>query len=90
MTKLEFLEGLEKGLSGLPKNDMDERIAFYIEIIDDRIEEGLSEEDAVSKIGKIDEVISQIIADTPINKLVKEKRSVLLYEGITFSLRSHR
>ena len=73
MTKLEFLESLEKGLSGLPKNDIDERIAFYSEIIDDRIEEGLSEEDAVSKIGKIDEVISQIIADTPINKLVKEK-----------------
>ena len=56
MTKLEFLESLEKGLSGLPKNDIDERIAFYSEIIDDRIEEGLSEEDAVSKIGMLSRI----------------------------------
>ena len=92
MTKLEFLESLEKGLSGLPKNDIDERIAFYSEIIDDRIEEGLSEEDAVSKIGKIDEVISQIIADTPINKLVKEKikpkRNLRVWEIILLILGS--
>lgn len=92
MTKLEFLESLKKGLSGLPKNDIDERIAFYSEIIDDRVEEGISEEDAVSKIGKIDEVISQIIADTPINKLVKEKikpkRNLRVWEIILLILGS--
>ena len=73
MSKQEFLARLRKGLSGLPQDDIEERLAFYSEMIDDRMEEGLSEEDAVCAIGNIDELISQIIADIPITKLVKEK-----------------
>ncbi len=73
MTKLEFLFRLEQGLAGLPKDDIKERINFYGEMIDDRIEEGLSEEDAVSEVGEADEIISQIINDTPLTKIVKEK-----------------
>ena len=48
MNKQEFLSQLRKGLAGLPQNDIEERLAFYGEMIDDRIEEGLSEEEAVS------------------------------------------
>lgn len=73
MKKEEFLDKLRKGLSGLPKNDIEERLNFYGEMIDDRIEEGLSEEQAVAKIGSVDAVVSQIIADTPLKKIVKEK-----------------
>lgn len=73
MSKNEFLEQLRKGLSGLPQQDVEERLTFYSEMIDDRMEEGLSEEEAVCEIGNVDEIISQIIADTPITKLVKEK-----------------
>ncbi len=73
MTKLEFLARLRKGLSGLPQRDTEERLTFYSEMIDDRMEEGLSEEEAVCEIGNIDEIISQIVADIPLTKLVKEK-----------------
>lgn len=73
MNKQEFLMWLRKGLSGLPENDIEERLIFYSEMIDDRKEEGLSEEEAVREIGNIDEIISQIIADTPFARLVKEK-----------------
>lgn len=73
MTKHEFLTALRKGLQGLPQADIEERLTFYGEIIDDKIEEGILEEDAVSDIGNIDELISGIIADTPFTKLVKEK-----------------
>lgn len=73
MSKQEFLARLRKGLSGMPQDDIEERLAFYSEMIDDRMEEGLSEEDAVCAIGNLDELISQIIADIPITKLVKEK-----------------
>ena len=45
MTKKEFLSGLRKKLSGLPQEDSEERLNFYSEIIDDRVEEGLSEEE---------------------------------------------
>lgn len=73
MTKLEFLSALRENLSGLPEADIDERLEFYSEAIDDRIEEGLSEEDAVSAVGNIDEIVKQIISDTPFAKIVKEK-----------------
>lgn len=73
MNKHEFLFELRKGLSGLPQEDIDERINFYSEMIDDRMEEGLSEEDAVSDIGSVDEIVSQIVAETPLLKIVKDK-----------------
>lgn len=73
MSKQEFLMQLRKGLSGLPQDDIEERLTFYSEMIDDRMEEGLSEKDAVSGIGSVDTIISQIVEDIPLTKLVKEK-----------------
>ena len=73
MNKQEFLAQLRKGLSGLPKDDIEERLTFYSEMIDDRIEDGVPEETAVSEMGAVDGLVSQIIADIPLGKLVKEK-----------------
>ena len=72
MTKQDFLTRLGERLSGLPEQDALERVNFYGEMIDDRMEDGLSEEEAVTEIGNIDEVVSQILADYPLAKLVKE------------------
>ena len=73
MSKQEFLAELKARLSGLPQSDIEERLTFFGEMIDDRIEEGLAEEEAVSEIGTVDEVVSQIVAETPLTKLVKER-----------------
>ena len=73
MNKQEFLAQLRKGLSGLPKNDIDERLTFYSDMIDDRMEDGIPEETAVCEIGTASDIVSQIIADIPLGKLVKEK-----------------
>lgn len=73
MNKQEFLSQLRKGLAGLPQNDIEERLAFYGEIIDDRIEEGLSEEEAVSAVGSVSEIISQAVAEIPFSKIAKER-----------------
>ncbi len=73
MTKQEFLNKLKDGLSGLPTNDRDEQLEFYSEMLDDRMEEGVSEATAVEEIGSVDDIIAQIIADIPLTKLVKEK-----------------
>lgn len=40
MSKEEFLTRLRSALAGLPQNEVNERIAFYGEMIDDRMEEG--------------------------------------------------
>jgi len=73
MNKQEFLTRLRVGLSVLPQEDAEERLSFYAEMIEDRKEEGLSEQEAVSAIGSADEVVAQIIADTPLTQLVKQK-----------------
>ena len=73
MTKQEFLVDLGLGLSCLPQEDAEERLSFYSEMIDDRIEEGLSEEEAVREMGAVDGIVSQIVAEVPLSKLVKKK-----------------
>lgn len=73
MTKSEFLKELENKLIGLPKSDIDERIEFYSEMIDDRMEEGKTEEDAIREIGSPDEVADQILSDTSVVKLISKK-----------------
>ena len=73
MNKAQFLDELRRRLSGLPQNDLDERMLFYSEMIDDRVEDGLTEEEAVAGIGSVDEIVEQIMAETPLSKLVKEK-----------------
>ncbi|MBR2937563.1 MAG: DUF1700 domain-containing protein [Oscillospiraceae bacterium] len=55
MTKHEFLAALHNKLSGLPENEIEERLTFYNEMIDDGMDEGLSEEEAVARIGVIED-----------------------------------
>lgn len=75
MTKLNFLFELHERLSNLPQNEVEERLTFYIEMIEDRMEEGLSEEDAVAAVGSIDEIAAQIISEISAAKEeVKPKR----------------
>lgn len=73
MNKLEFLALLRKELSGLPEDSIEECLTFYSEMIDDRIEDGLSEQDAVCEIGSVEEIVSQTVSEIPLGKLVKEK-----------------
>ena len=65
MTKLQFLLALHDKLSGLSQDDVEERLSFYSEMIEDRMEEGLSEEDAVASIGSVEELATQIAVEFP-------------------------
>lgn len=73
MVKQEFLGRLQKSLSGLPQKDIEERLTFYGEMVDDRMEDGLSEEVAVAAVGSVEEIAEQVLADTPLTKIVKER-----------------
>lgn len=73
MLKQEFLDRLKIELNGLPEKEVYDRISFYEEMIDDRIEEGKAEETAVSEIGTVEEVAAQILKDIPLSKVIKEK-----------------
>ncbi len=87
MNKQEFLAQLRKGLSGSPQADIEERLTFYSEMIDDRIEDGLSEEEAIRQIGPIDPLIAQSAADAPAKK-AKPKRRLRIWEILLLVLGS--
>lgn len=92
MTKINFLLSLHNKLSGLPQDDIEERLNFYSEMIEDRMEEGLLEEQAVAAIGSVDEIAAQILEEIPLAKVVKHKikpkRQLKLWEIILLALGS--
>ena len=73
MSKSEFIEQLRSALNGLSEEDLKKSVDYYEEMIDDRIEDGIPEEDAVAGIGSVESVKEQIMADIPLAKLVVEK-----------------
>lgn len=73
MNKLDFLFELEKRLQALPDQEKKQALEYYFEIIDDRMDCGMTEEEAVAACGNVDEIAKQIIMDTPLTKLVKQK-----------------
>ncbi|MBO5892342.1 MAG: DUF1700 domain-containing protein [Oscillospiraceae bacterium] len=95
MNKQEFLQKLGQQMSGLSSREKEERLNFYREMIDDRMEDGLSEEEAVCAVGSVDIIAGQITeeispAETrqPTKRRLKAWEIVLLILGspIWFSL----
>ena len=92
MNKSEFIFELESKLSGLPLEEVEERIGFYIEMIEDRMEDGLSEKEAILAVGSVDGIAEQILADIPLVKIAKErmkpKRRLSVLEKVLLALGS--
>lgn len=63
MNKGEFLAQLRLRLGALSKQELEKTIQYYSEIIDDMLEEGVSEEDAVANLESVEEIASRIIEE---------------------------
>jgi len=69
MNKTQFCALLENKLKPyLSPKEMYKTLSFFEEMIDDRIDEGLSEEEAVSQLGDIDIIVDQILDEHNIGK----------------------
>ena len=89
MDKLDFLMQLENLLHQLTKADRQRSIDYYGEIIDDRMEDGLSEEEAVAAVGTAEEVAQSILAETPVPVEIKTaKRRLQWWEIVLLILGS--
>lgn len=92
MNKKEFLDDVRGRLAGLPEADIDKALEFYEESIQDRIDDELTEEQAVAGVGTPEEIAQQILMDTPLSKIVKaniktsERKSVRVWEIILIVL----
>ena len=65
MKRQEFLQALKARLWALPERDIQQSLDYYNEMIDDRMEDGLSEEEAVAAVGDLDEIVEQIMSESP-------------------------
>lgn len=63
MTKFEYLSKLMDLLSDLDRAQIESSVQYYSEMIDDRIEDGLSEEEAVNAVGLPEEAAEKIRND---------------------------
>ena len=92
MTKQELTFTLAEKLNGLPWEEVERSMEYYDEMINDRMEEGMSEEQAIAALGSIDEIAAQILADIPLSRIVrakiKPKRSLRAWEIILLILGS--
>ena len=52
---------------------MQRSLDFYREAIDDRMDSGLTEQEAVADLGSPEEIANQILAETPLPKLIRAK-----------------
>ena len=73
MDKLDFLYALQQKLAGLPEEDVSRSLDYYAEMIDDRIEDGMTEQQAVEDLGDVDAIAQQILLEIPLAKLVRAK-----------------
>jgi uncharacterized membrane protein len=65
MNKQMFLDGLRAALAELPIAERDKTLAYYEEMINDRIEDGMSETEAVASLEPVEVLAARIINETP-------------------------
>lgn len=88
MNKAEFLAALRDRIKGLSSEDIAERVAFYREAIEDRMEDGLTEEEAVEQMGSVEDIAERIMRDIPAPHPVKPKRQLGAVEIVLLILGS--
>lgn len=74
MNKEVFLSALKNALGSLPRKERKKTLDFYSEMINDRLEEGLSEEAIFSEIGTPEAIAAQVLSELP--KKPRKKISV--------------
>lgn len=73
MNKAEFLNELKKQISEYPIEETEKSMEYYAEMIDDRVEDGMTEAEAVASLGTVDSIANQIKCELPITTLVKQR-----------------
>ena len=73
MDKQAFLDALRRRLGDLPQSEIEKSVAFYSESIDDRVEDGMTEAEAVAALGSVDEIVQSIRESMPLTAIVKNR-----------------
>ena len=73
MTKADFLQLLERALAQLPEEERRANLEYYSELLDDMMEEGMTEAEATAKLGSPSQIAQSILQEVPLGKLVSTR-----------------
>ena len=73
MSRDAFIGELRHRMVGLPQEAVDRTVEYYSELIADSMEDGLSEAEAVARLGSIDEIVANVVRDTPLTQIVQTR-----------------
>lgn len=73
MTKREFLDILRRGLCQLPPEEVEKRLAYYEELLNDMTEDGMTEQEATARLGDPSDLAREILQEQPMATLVKSR-----------------
>ncbi len=73
MSRDAFIGELRHRMVGLPQEAVDRTVEYYSELIADSMEDGLSEEEAVSRLGSMDEIVANVVKDTPLPQIIQNR-----------------
>ncbi len=73
MNRAEFLSALRAELERQYISGADNMIEYYDEMICDRMEEGMSEEEAVASLGSIEDIVNEALIDRPMTTIVRDR-----------------
>ncbi|MEG0276232.1 MAG: DUF1700 domain-containing protein [Coprobacillus sp.] len=85
MTKQEFIEKLKKELKNESYETVCQSITYYEEMIDDLVEDGIEESEAVSRLGSMQEILANINGQEVI-EIKKMKKSTSISVSILLIL----
>ena len=91
MKREEFTEALKLALKDLPEQEIQSSLAYFNEMIDDRIDEGMTEEEAVADLGRVDEIAAKLLAENQtlverVKDKLMPKRRLAIWEIILLIL----
>lgn len=73
MNKNEFIRELSERIRSLPQKEQEEILSYYSEMISERMEDGMTEQQAVEALGSVQEIAEGIMLDAPLTAIIKEK-----------------
>ena len=81
MNQQEFLRALESQIAILPETERRKSLDYYSEMIADIMEDGLSEEQAIKRLGTVEDISREILAGASMSTLVKARAAHKKYNA---------
>ena len=83
MSRDAFIGELRHRMAGLPQQTVERTVEYYSELIADSVEDGLSEEEAVARLGSLDEIVANVVKDTPLTQIVQTRVQEKKAKGVS-------